>query len=134
MADISADGLLPSGDFTPTFFSGALQVASGASGTVLTIPAPPAGQKIRLYGLAVNSGSEAGMTLNANGAAVVTALTLALGSGSTVGNFCVGVNLAIGGAAATAAIPYLDSRTAITLVKGSGSTANAINYSYAYGF
>jgi len=134
MADISADTILPSGEFSPTFFSGTLQIAPASSGTILAIPAPPAGQRIRLYGLAATTATEAGITVNANGSAVVTALTLAIGSGSAVGHFCVGVNLSIGGAPATSAIPFIDSRTSITVVKGSGSTANAINYSYAYGF
>ena len=133
MADISADALIPSGEFSPTFFSGTLQIATASSGTILAIPAPPAGQRIRLYGLAATTATEAGITVNANGAAVVTALTLSVGSGSSVGQFCVGVNLSIGGLPSTNAIPFIDSRTSITVVKVSGSTANIINYSYAYG-
>ena len=134
MADISADALIPSGEFRPVTFSGTIQIASGGSGTLDTIPAPPSGQRIRIFGLASSGATQSGITVNANGAAVVTALDLTATSTSAVGGFCVASNVGVGGSSATNGIPYIDSRTAVTIVKVSGSTTAAINYSYAYGF
>jgi hypothetical protein len=45
------------GSFTPTFFSGALQLTSGATGTLLTIT-PPAGKKVRLTSLVMTTAEQ----------------------------------------------------------------------------
>jgi len=129
MADISADGLLPSGDFKPVFFSGALVQASGV--TSITIPAPPAGQRVRLLALATASGtSETGVSITADGFTVVSALTLRSAATIAAGDFTINQQ-ALG--ATSGALPYIEARSAIVISKGS-ATVNAINYSYAYGF
>lgn len=131
MADISADSILPSGEFRPTFFSGALQVAAGVTGTVITIPAPTNGKRIRLTGLV---GNDSTFTVNANGAAVISGLTLSTLNNGTVGHFCVGVGSAGGVGQGVTGIPYIESRTAITVLKSAGNTANIIYYSWAEGY
>lgn len=120
------------GSFTPTFFSGTLQVAAGASGTLLTIT-PPAGKKVRLMGLCCATNTEANITVSTDTGVVVGPLTLSIGSGSSIGHFAVASNLSIGGAPSTNGIPYIDSLSALIIQKTSGSTTNAINYSYAFG-
>lgn len=131
MADISADSLLPSGEFVPTFFSGVLQVAAGVTGTVITIPAPTGGKRIRLTCLI---GNDSTFTVNANGAAVVTALALTTLNGSATGSFAVGSGSGGGSAQGASVIQYIESRTAITVVKSAGNTANIIYYSWAEGY
>lgn len=131
MADISADGLLPSGEFTPTFFSGVLQVAAGVTGTVITIPAPAAGKRVRLTGLI---GNDSTFTVNANGVAVVSGLALGTLNTSAVGSFAVGSGSGGGASQGAGSIQYIESRTAITVVKSAGNTANIIYYSYAEGY
>lgn len=120
------------GSFKPTFFSGTLQVNAGATGTILTIT-PPAGKKVRLIGLCCSTGTEANITVSTDTGIVVGPLTLAVASGSSVGQFVVASNLSIGGAPSTNGIPYIESLSALTIAKTSGSTTNPILYSYAFG-
>lgn len=128
MADISADGLLPSGSFRPTYFSGSTTVASGVTGVVITVPPPPAGQKMRLTSL---SGNDSTFTVTADGTAVVTSLQL-----STVGQtgFAVGKHTGSAGQVQAGLIDYIEARSTLTVTKSAGNTANSITYSYAYGF
>ena len=119
------------GSFTPTFFSGALQIASGASGTLLTIT-PPIGKKVRLTALVMtNSGAaEAGISVLSGGSTVVGPLQLLSGAATGVGSFTVGQ---VGSAAAANSIEYIESISSITITKSTGSTINTISYSYAFG-
>lgn len=126
MADISADSLLPGGGFKPSFFSGALSVASGATGTIITLTAP-AGKRVRLTSL---SGNDSTFTVNADGVSVVTALALSIAGQS---GFAVGKHTAASNTAQPGLIDYIEAFGTITVVKSAGSTANAVNYSYAYG-
>ena len=78
MADISADSLLPGGEFKATLCSGTLSIASGASGTLATL-APTGGRsKIRLTMLSppASGGSESGISVVADGVTVINSLTL----------------------------------------------------------
>ena len=130
MADISADALIPSGEFRPTFFSGALAQASGV--TSLTIPAPPTGQRVRLLALVTQSGTtETGISITADGFTVINLLALKSAASTTAGDFAINQQ---DSGATSGALPYIEARGAIVISKGIGSTANAINYSYAYGF
>lgn len=125
------------GSFKPTFFSGVQAIASGSSGTLLIITAP-AGKKVRLFSLFCPTGSaENNITLTAEGNAVVTAQTLQGAPTTTVNSFAVGQYY--GGISGTSgaingtSIPYVESINTIVVTKTSGSTANIIYYSYAYG-
>lgn len=130
MADISADSLIPSRDFKPTSFSGALVQASGV--TSFTIPAPPTGQRVRLLALAATSGTtETGISITADGFTVVNNLSLRSAASTAAGDFTINQQAS---GTTSGALQYIEARGAIVISKGSGSTANAINYSYAYGF
>lgn len=126
MADISADSLLPSGSFKPSFFSGALTIASGATGTVITLTAP-AGKRVRLTSL---SGNDSTFTVNADGSAVITSIALSVAGQS---GFAVGKHTSASVSPQAGLIDYIEAFNTITVVKSAGNTANAINYSYAYG-
>jgi len=129
MADIPFDALQSGGEFKPVFFSGALVQASGV--TTLTIPAPPAGQRVRLLALASASGTtETGISITADGFTVVNALTLKSAASVVAGDFTINQQAS---GATSGALPYIESRGAIVISKGSATT-NAINYSYAYGY
>jgi hypothetical protein len=123
------------GSFTATFFSGVLSVPSPASGTLVTIT-PPIGKKVRLTALGMAAGfTEANISVTANGAPVVTALTLIGSPTATVGTFAVGqTSVTAGGGSPTfAAIDHIDSIGPIVISKTTGSTAQPVYYSYAFG-
>ena len=119
------------GSFTPTFFSGALQLTSGATGTLLTIT-PPAGKKVRLTSLVMTTGgtTEASISVSSSGSPVVSGLTLVSAASGSVCSFVVGQT--VNGVSGNN-IDYVDSISSITISKSSGSTTNPITYSYAYG-
>jgi len=132
MADISADSLLPGGEFKATLCSGTLSIASGASGTLATLTST-GGRKIRLTMLSVaNGGSEAGISVVADGVTVISALKLDAGL-HTAGNFTIGYGVS-GGAAMQGNINHIEAFNTITITKASGSTANTIYYSTEQGF
>lgn len=121
------------GSFKPSFFSGRLQIASASSGTLLTLT-PPAGKKVRLTGLIVTpTGSEANISITADGNAVITNLTLSVGTNGAAGNFSVGSPWVSSTGQGAGDIPYIDGISSIVIQKTTGSTAAAIAYSYAYG-
>lgn len=130
MADISADSLLPSGSFNPSFFSGALTLAPGApAGAIITLT-PPAGKKVRLTGLV--GAAETGITVNNGLSNVVSGLVL----GSliaTTGQFAIGEGAGDGGGQGAGVLNYVESYSSITVTKSGGATAGSITYSYAYG-
>lgn len=128
MADISGDGLIPSGDFRIQYFSGVLSIASGVTGAVINIPPPPTGQKMRLTAL---SGNDSTFNVVADGVSVVSGLQL-----STVGQFgfAVGNHTGSAGQVQAGLIQYIEAFTSLTVVKSAGNTTNAITYSYAYGY
>ena len=122
------------GSFKPTFFSGVQAIASGSSGTLLTITAP-AGKKVRLFSLACAFGvAENNITLTAEGVNVVTSQTLQGAPTTTINAFAVGQYFGGAGSGVNStSIPYVESINTIVVTKTSGSTANIIYYSYAYG-
>ncbi len=123
------------GDLNPSFFSGPLQIASGSTGTLLTLTAP-AGKLVRLTGLISAATDEANITIVRDGVTVVTALTLSPESGtSVVGEFVVGSsmsNSAVSAGSGVNILPFVQG-SVITISKSGGSTASIINYSYIYG-
>jgi hypothetical protein len=125
MADISADTILPSGVFVPTAYNIG-SIASGVTGTLLTITAP-AGKKVRLNGLSA-SGTQAGISVVVDGATVVATTDLQ----STAGNSGFIVGLAPGTSGVNV-IQYLQGYSTISIVKNAGSTAATIYYSHVYG-
>jgi hypothetical protein len=127
MADISADSLIPSGEFKATTCSGILQIAGSTSGTLATLTST-GGRKIRLTMLTVN-GAEAGISVIADGVTVVSSLNLA--SSFTAGNFWVGIGFST---VTQPLIRYIEANSTITITKASGSTTNAIFYATEQGF
>ena len=121
------------GSFTPSFFSGALRIATGSSGTLVTIT-PPAGKKVRLTGLAtVTIGAiETGVSVSNSSGAIVSALSLHSSNSNIVGSFSVGQDVP-NAAGAAGSIPFIDSISAIVIAKAAGNTAVDIVYSYAFG-
>ena len=123
------------GDLNPSFFSGPLQIASGSTGTLLTLTAP-AGKLVRLTGLACDASDEANISIVRDGVTVVTALTLATASGtSVVGEFVVGSGMSstpTSAGSGCAILPFVQG-SVIVISKSGGSTASIINYSYVYG-
>lgn len=119
------------GSFVPSFFSGALQIAPGATGTILTIT-PPVGKKVRLTSLVVaNLGSsETNVSILSAGVTVIGPLTLSSAGGTVVGTFTVGQTVNAGLANS---IEYIESISSITITKSPGSTTVPVSYSYAFG-
>jgi ABC-type nitrate/sulfonate/bicarbonate transport system substrate-binding protein len=121
------------GGFTPSFFSGRLQIATASSGTLVTITAP-AGKRVRLTGLITNpTATESGITVIADGNPVVSGLTLTNGFVAAVGSFTVGNNFNNSPGQGSGNIDYIQGNNTIVIQKDAGSTATAIAYSYAYG-
>lgn len=125
---ISLKSTVGAGEFNPTFFSGGLQIAAGASGTILTLT-PPLGMRVRLVGL--NSTGEAGISVTADGNPVVT--NLSLNNGTGVGGFAVGKATSSPSTGQAALLDFIDAKSSIAITKVSGSTSVPILYSYAYG-
>lgn len=131
MADISADSLLPSGEFKATSCSGTLPIASGTSGTLATLTST-GGRKIRLTLMHPSGGSEAGISVTADGVTVISGLTLSpnpLG----VGLFNIGVSNA-SGSYFPGVVSHIEAFNTITITKASGSTSVAILYATEQGF
>lgn len=120
------------GNFVPSFFSGRLQVASGASGTLFTLTAP-VGKRVRLAALITSpTGTESNISIVADGVTVVTNLTLSNGSNTAVGNFSIGYPYQSSGQGA-GDLPYIQANSTIVVSKTTGSTTTTIAYCYAYG-
>jgi hypothetical protein len=124
MADISADTILPSGVFVPSAYNIG-SIASGVTGTLLTITAP-AGKKVRLIGLQAPLGSQSGISVVVDGSTVVATTDLVSGIGNA--GFVVGCS-----GNGTNSIPYLQGYSTIAIVKNAGNTAATIYYSHVYG-
>jgi hypothetical protein len=121
------------GSFRPTFFSGSLTILSGASGTLLTIT-PPVGKKVRLVSLSsAVATSEANIQITVDGSIVVGPLNLSSSLPAGAGQFCVGSVSGPSGAINNVSIDYLEGISSIVITKTTGSTSNALSYSFAYG-
>ena len=133
MADISADSILPSGEFKATLCSGTLSIPSGTSGTLATLTST-GGRKIRLTMLSPTvAGAESGISVIADGVTVVSALTLSATLTGT-GAFWIGPTVNASGAVQTGLIRHIEAFNTITITKASGSTTNAIYYATEQGF
>lgn len=133
MTDISADSLLPGGEFKATSCSGTLTIASGTSGTLATLTST-GGRKIRLTMLcAAAAGGEAGISVVADGVTVISALRLDP-TLLTAGNFSIGSCVNSSGAPQRGNIDYVEAFNTITITKASGSTAGTIYYATEQGF
>lgn len=118
------------GGFTTRFLSAALILTSGKSGTFITIT-PGAGQKARLNWLNSN-GDESNISIAVAGTDAITSKTLVQSDASSAGKFNImadGTNNSIG----THRYVTGGIGEAITVIKTSGSTSNAVNYSYELG-
>jgi hypothetical protein len=123
------------GSLKPSFFSGALEIASGSSGTLLTITAP-AGKLARLTGLVSETGAQSDISVIADGVTVVSSLALQAASGSTaIGGYVIGVGMSSTPTGAGSGVGILDfvEGSVITVVKGGAPTAAKVYYSYIYG-
>lgn len=111
-----------------TFVSGVLTIASGGSGTLATIPAPPTGQKIRLsLLLSTGAGNENGVTVNSGGVAIMSSLNL-----DNAGDAFTSVGAAR--ISPEGCYQFIDGakNANMTIVKDTGSTTNALSYAYQY--
>lgn len=136
MADVALSKVLSRGVFEPSFFSGSLQVAIGASGNVITIT-PPAGMRARLTGLAAANVENDISVIKGSTKVVDNKILSNIGNNSQLGLFMVGDGMASGGTGGTGT-QILSSVTGeidevITVVKEAGVTDNIVRYSFAYG-
>ena len=132
MADISADSLLPGGEFKATLCSGTLSIASGTSGTLATLTST-GGRKIRLTLLSVN-GTESGISVIADGVTVVNSLNLTNALSYTAGGFGVGQASSSTSQAFVGNIKHIEAFNTISITKAAGSTTNVIYYATEQGF
>lgn len=132
MADISADELLPNGEFKATTCTGVLKVNSGASGTLFTANSS-GGRKIRLTLLSVYDGTpQSGVTVTADGVAVVNSLLLS-SNPLNVGGFSVGSG-GYGAGVVAGLIGHIEAQNTITVTKSGGATSADIIYALEQGF
>lgn len=135
MADISADSLLPGGEFKATSCSGTLAIASGSSGTLATLTST-GGRKIRLTMLSAPAvgGVETGISVVADGVTVINGLTLSSTLSGT-GAFWIGPSMPSSGAVyQPPLIQHIEAFNTITITKASGSTSSVIYYATEQGF
>jgi hypothetical protein len=133
MADISADALIPSGEFAALEASTTQVISSGASGTLATLPAT-GGRRIRLTMLSVApSGSESGITIVADGVTVVSSKTLTP-SIQASNSFTIGYGVDSSARPFIGNIKQIEARTSIVISKASGSTTANIYYATEQGF
>lgn len=123
MADISADSLLPAGEFRFLKYYGPMNIASGVTGDIATITAP-AGKRVRLNLMNVSSGNQAGISVIADGVTIVDELTLNVSTSFSPGAFNI----------SPAGLPYVDASTSIIIRKNAGNTTQSINYAFSEGF
>lgn len=130
MADLTQDSLLSSGDFKATECTGILNLASGASGTILTLSST-GGRKIRLTALYCTL-PESGISVVADGVTVISSKTL---TNSISSGFAIGLSQSHAGSFyQPAPIKHVEALNTITVTKASGSTANTIYYATEQGF
>lgn len=133
MADIAQSSLTNSGYFKATTCTGTLSIAAGSSGTLLTVSST-GGRKIRLTMLSVQlTGSEAGVSVTADGVAVLGPLTLATNLQSS-GSFSIGYGQDSSGRPYNGNVQFIEANNTITITKASGSTAGTIYYALEQGF
>jgi N-acetylmuramic acid 6-phosphate (MurNAc-6-P) etherase len=132
MADIPLDALVSGGEFKATTCSGTLSIPSGTSGTLATLTST-GGRKIRLTLLLFAGGTETGISVIADGVAVVNSLSLSTATALTAGNFSVG-SAASGGTPYIGNIRHIEANSTITITKASGSTSGIIYYATEQGF
>jgi hypothetical protein len=133
MADIPLDALSGGGEFKALECSGTLTIASGTSGTLVTLTST-GGRKIRLTMLAAApSSTEAGISVLADGVAVISSKTLNP-SIFSAGAFTVGAGQDSSGRPFTGNIQHIEANSTITITKASGSTASTIFYATEQGF
>jgi hypothetical protein len=119
MADISADGLLPSGDFRPTNLPAGAVISSGVTGTLVTIPAPTGG-RVRLVCLFANT-AQPGISIICDGVTVASNRTIGLQSGTDATTLVIGASSAVG-------VAYVEARTSIVISKNAGNTTANLSY------
>jgi hypothetical protein len=119
MADIPLDALQSGGDFRPTNFPVGAIIASGVTGTLVTIPAPANG-RVRLVSL-FSAGAQSGISVVADGVTVANARTLNSATTTDPTALVVGSSCAVG-------VPYVEARTSIVISKNAGNTTANISY------
>tara|TARA_R110000772_G_scaffold109646_4_gene212946 strand:- start:2244 stop:5306 length:3063 start_codon:yes stop_codon:yes gene_type:complete len=108
-----------------------LEVAAGASGNVISIPAPPSGQRVMLEYLVSSGSPETGITVNSGATSIISSATLDDNVGSAgIGAFSIGVRT---GAVGDTSPVFSEIDETITVVKDTGTTVNPTKYSYRYG-
>lgn len=118
-----------------THFSGTMTaIPVGSSDTLISIPLPPQGQRVKLNSLSTTSGSQALITVESGGDVIVQSKTLTTNTTSGVGEFNVGRGSNGTLTGYTGTIPEINSRVNRTIeVKLDSSTTGVeITYSYSY--
>lgn len=131
MADIPADTLMPSGEFKASFCTGTLNIPSGASGTLLTANSS-GGRRIRLTMLFPDTGQEPGITITADGTAIISNSQLNQ-STNAINNFAIGI-MQSGTASYAGNIQHIEAFNTITITKATGSTGRVFVYALEQGF
>lgn len=111
------------------------QIASGVSGTILTLT-PPAGQRVILeYLLRFSNGTESNITINLGGEPIITNGNLGDASGTpVVGNFYIGDRTTVAGNINASTSPVIGGvNETLEVIKTSGTTGSIIAYSYKFG-
>jgi hypothetical protein len=122
------------GTFVPTFFSSALELSAGQTGTFLTLT-PPAGERVRLIALLPPLTNQiASLSLQIAGNTIVTGSMTAVGTGwavNALGKNGSGVDYSQGAGNLDGVCGGVDE--VITVVNGGAATASSIFYSYQFG-
>lgn len=135
MADIPLSWVAGDDKFI-SFYSGTLQLASGAAaGDIITIT-PPAGKRVIIVTL-MSGAAESGITLSGSvEGAVISSKVLQGQVTNVVGSFAIAqvigtTNMSVGAGNILSLKFAIDS--VVTVQKSGGPTASIIYYSYAYG-
>lgn len=110
-------------------FSGRQQIAAGASGDILTIT-PAAGKKVKLTGLASLT-TESGISVYRGATKVINNKSLRNSSSEALNSFVIGYGLNAG----TQTLDEIQGEIneSIRVVKETGVTGDAVNFSFAEG-
>jgi hypothetical protein len=119
MADIPLDALAGGGEFRPTNFPAGATIASGVTGTLVTIPAPANG-RVRLVALFADA-SQTGISVIADGVTVASARTVGMINSITPTELVIG-------ASAPISVPHIEARTSIVISKNAGNTTTTLRY------
>ena len=133
-SSLGGSGGTVSGQLRIKFISGMIFLTPTGTSTI-SIPAPPSGQTIILYGLITDQGSLPGVSVVGSvSGAVINAKELSSAPGSGNGRFAIGRNVITAGVGNVAVIPQIvfQPDESVSITKTSGNWAGTLFYGYAY--